>query len=391
MKIVLISLIYLLGPFLIILLYNRFNAIKKIGTIVLAYSVGILMSLSGAMQFSIEEKMQLSMVQEWIMNVAVPLAIPLMLFSSDLNLWKKSLKKTFAALMGGIFSVVIATIIGYLLFRNEGIKELWKAGGMMIGTYTGGTMNFVAIGKILETDPSIFTLVSTFEMAISFIFLMFMIGGGYKLFRKILPWHDDAISLDENEIIEKDYSFEKYQGMLNPKSFGKTMLALLLSLCFLIVGGGLALLFSGRLNELIVIFTITTLAIASSFVKKIRTLPKTFELGMYFILIFSVVISSQFDICTLNTKNLMILGFIGFILITSVILHILFSRLFKVDGDLFSIAHIALIFSAPFVPAVSGAMGNKKVLISGIVIGLVGYAVGTYLGVGVAELLYIMN
>ena len=87
----------------------------------------------------------------------------------------------------------------------------------------------------------------------------------------------------------------------------------------------------------------------------------------------------------------MLLAFIGFILMTSVILHILFSRLFRVDGDLFSIAHIALIFSAPFVPAVSGAMGNKKVLISGIVIGLVGYAVGTYLGVGVAELLFIMN
>lgn len=391
MKIVLICLIYLLGPFLIILLYHQFNTIKKFGTIVLAYAAGILMSLSGMMQFSMEEKMQLSMVQEWIMNIAVPLAIPLMLFSSDFNLWKRSLKKTFAALMGGICSVVIATIIGYLLFRHEGIGELWKAGGMMIGTYTGGTMNFVAIGKILETDPSVFTLVSTFEMAVSFIFLLFMIGGGYKLFRKILPWHNDAISIDGNETIEKDYSFEKYQGMLKPKSFGKTLLALLLSMIFLIIGGGLALLVSGRLNELIVIFTITALAIAGSFVEKIRTLPKTFELGMYFILIFSMVISSQFDICTLNTKNLMLLAFIGFILMTSVILHILFSRLFRVDGDLFSIAHIALIFSAPFVPAVSGAMGNKKVLISGIVIGLVGYAVGTYLGVGVAELLFIMN
>jgi uncharacterized membrane protein len=32
-------------------------------------------------------------------------------------------------------------------------------------------------------------------------------------------------------------------------------------------------------------------------------------------------------------------------------------------------------------------MGNRKVLISGITIGLVGYAIGTYFGVGVFYLL----
>jgi len=391
MKIILITLIYLLGPILIILLYNQFKTIQKMGTIFLAYAVGIVLSLSGLMQLSGEEKELMGKIQEWIMNITVPLAIPLMLFSSDFKLWKKSLKKTFAALIGGLLSVIIATISGYFIFRNQGIDELWKAGGMMIGTYTGGTMNFVAIGKILETNPTVFTLVSTFEMVISFVFLLFMIGGGYKIFRKILPFHDDSISLDEHEIVEKEYTFEVYKGMLKPKSFGKTMMAFILSFSFLVVGAGLALLFTGRLNELIVIFTITGLGIAFSFVKKIRTLPKSFELGIYFILVFSIVISSQFDIYTLNSKNLVLLAFIAFILIVSVILHLLFSRLFKIDGDLFSISNIALIFSAPFVPAVAGAMGNKKIFISGIVIGLIGYAIGTYLGVGVAEILRIIN
>lgn len=391
MKIILITLIYILGPILIILLYNQFRKVQKMGTIVLAYAVGIVLSLSGFMQLSGEEKVLMGKIQEGIMNIAVPLAIPLMLFSSDFKMWKRSLKKTLAALLGGLFSVILATIAGYLIFRNQGIDELWKAGGMMIGTYTGGTMNFVAIGKILDTNPTVFTLVSTFEMVISFIFLMFMISGGYKVFRKILPYHDDSISLNEHEIVEKNYDFEIYKGMLKPRSFGKTMLALLLSVAFLVVGAGLALLLSGRLNELIVIFTITGLGIAFSFVRKIRTLPKSFELGMYFILVFSIVISSQFEIYTLNTNNLVLLAFISFILITSVILHVLFSKLFKIDGDLFSISNIALIFSAPFVPAVAGAMGNKKILISGIVIGLIGYAIGTYLGVGVAEILRIIN
>ena len=74
-------------------------------------------------------------------------------------------------------------------------------------------------------------------------------------------------------------------------------------------------------------------------------------------------------------------------MLTAVVLHILFCRFVKIDGDLFTVSNIALLCSPPFVPPVVGAMGNKKVLISGIVIGLVGYAVGTYLGVALSYLL----
>jgi len=295
------------------------------------------------------------------------------------------MKKSFAALLGGVLSVVIAVFCGYMLFYDKGINEMWKVSGMLIGMYTGGTMNFAAIGQIVEVDPTVFTLVSTFEMVLSFLFLIFIIGGGYKLFRKLLPFHNEATTMDIVEDI--DYSFEKYKGMLKPKSFGKTFIGFLLSLGFLIIGAGLSMLITGKLNELVVIFTITSLAIAVSFIDKIRNLPKTFELGMYFINMFSVVIASKFDISSLNTNNLLLVGFIAFIILFSTILHIIFSRIFKVDGDLFTVAHVGLLYSPPFVPPVVGAMGNKKVLISGIVIGLVGYAIGTYLGVAVAEIL----
>jgi len=139
--------------------------------------------------------------------------------------------------------------------------------------------------------------------------------------------------------------------------------------------------------ELIVILTITTLAIIASFSSKIRNLPKTFELGMFFILIFSVVVSSQFDIYSINTSIMSLLYFVLFVMIVSVVLHFILSKLFKVGGDLFIVGHVALLCSPPFIPPVVGAMGNKKVLISGIVIGLVGYAVGTYLGFGLSLLL----
>ena len=102
---------------------------------------------------------------------------------------------------------------------------------------------------------------------------------------------------------------------------------------------------------------------------------------MFFILMFSVVVASQFDIYSINMSAVNIGLFVLYVMFVSVIIHIIFSRITKVPGDLFTVAHVGLLCSSPFIPPIVGAMKNKKVLISGIVIGLVGYAVGTYLGV----------
>ncbi len=77
----------------------------------------------------------------------------------------------------------------------------------------------------------------------------------------------------------------------------------------------------------------------------------------------------------------MIGAFILYVIIVACLIHLLICRLTKCSGDLFTVSQVALLCSPPFVPPVVGAMGNKKVLISGLVIGLIGYAIGTYLGV----------
>ncbi len=51
------------------------------------------------------------------------------------------------------------------------------------------------------------------------------------------------------------------------------------------------------------------------------------------------------------------------------------------------ITSTALIFSPPFVPVVAGAIQNKEVIVSGLTVGIIGYALGNYLGVIVAEFL----
>ena len=376
---------YFIIPIIIILLFNKYRWARSIGTVIMAYAVGIIAALIGFLPTGTEPGAEaLESMQKTLMNVAVPLAIPLMLFNSDFKLWTKSLPKTMAVLLGGLVSILIAVVSGYFLFRNAGIPQFDRVAAMMTGIYTGGTMNFSALGNMLEVDPSLITMTLTFEEIATLPFIVFIVAGGYKVFRKLLPAQADGAA--ETEEAFKTESFENYKGMLQPKTFGRMMLGFLLSLGMLAVGAGLSLLITHKLNELIVILTITTLAIAASFSPKVRALPKTFELGMFFILIFSIVVASKFDIHHIK-GSLQILWFIVYVMLTSIVLHLIICKIFKVEGDLFTVGHISLLCSPPFVPPIVEALGNRKVLLSGIVIGLAGYAAGNYLGVLIAWML----
>jgi uncharacterized membrane protein len=124
-------------------------------------------------------------IQSWIQNLTVPIAIPLMLFNCDFKLWTKSLPKTIAALIGGIISIIVAVVSAFFIFRNAGINELDKIAAMMTSIYTGGTMNFYALGAALNVNPTTIALTYTFEMLVTFPLIMFLVAGGYRFFRKL--------------------------------------------------------------------------------------------------------------------------------------------------------------------------------------------------------------
>lgn len=387
-RVYLILALYVLIPIAIIECFKRAKWMRKIGTVVAAYAIGIIFALTGFVHFEAgtEAAVTFSKLQSTLMSVTVPLAIPLMLFNCDFRLWTKALPKTIWSLVGGISAVLIAVVSGYFIFRTPEIPEFNKVAAMMTGIYTGGTMNFNALGASLGVDKTLMAIVLAFEMVLTTPYIFFIIGGGYKVFRKILPYNDvTRRGRTDEEVASKDV--ENYEGMFAKENVGGMFAGLGLSVLFLAIGAGLALLITGTLNELVVILTITTLSIIASFFKKVRELPKTFELGMFFILIFSVIVASLFDIHSVNGGSMIIGMFVAWVMVSTAVLHLLFCRVAHVSGDLFCVSQIALLCSPPFVPPVVGAMQNKKVLISGIVIGLVGYAIGTYLGVLIAFIL----
>ena len=137
--------------------------------------------------------------------------------------------------------------------------------------------------------------------------------------------------------------------------------------------------------------TDTTLALIFSLWQEVKSWDKSYDAGMYIIYIFSVVVASMANFRTMNYEGaLYIVLFQIVVVFGSYLLTILGAKLFKVDGDTAVITSNTLINSPIFVPMIAASMKNKDIIVVGITFGLVGYAVGNYLGFLISELLKLL-
>ena len=86
-----ITAIYIIVPVLIAIAYQHSAFVRRVGTVIIAYAVGLVLALTGMVK--IGNVPMLESAQNIIMDISVPIAIPLMLFSCNFKLWTRSLPK----------------------------------------------------------------------------------------------------------------------------------------------------------------------------------------------------------------------------------------------------------------------------------------------------------
>jgi uncharacterized membrane protein len=81
------------------------------------------------------------------------------------------------------------------------------------------------------------------------------------------------------------------------------------------------------------------------------------------------------------------LAYVTFTVFACLLLHVVLAKIFKIDADTLIITSVAGICSPPLVPMVAAALKNKEVMVSGVITGIIGWVVGTYLGITMAYIL----
>lgn len=376
-SLILLGLFYLLVPAIILYLTKKSSIVKKLGSVVVAYGIGIAMSLLGLLP---EGSAQ---IQDIMTSASVPLAIPLLLFPTRIKEWFSLAGPTFKALIVGLFSVVLMVFIGYFLFKPEEGEEFWKVGALLIGVYTGGTPNLASLKAMLDVSNETYLVVHSYDMIFSMLYFLFLITIGQKFFKLFLPAfkHPEGakeIHIDEEEVFDKIFNRNSFWPLT--KVFGLAVLILAIS-------AGLASILPEEYFMIVVILSLSTLALSASLIPGVNKIDKSFDLGMYFILVFSVSVASMVNLKELVAASLDLIYYPAFVIFGSLTLQGIISRFTKTDVDTLMITSTALICSPPFVPVVSGAINNRNMLVPGITVGLIGYAVGNYLGFIVGEIL----
>ena len=374
--------LYGLIPPGVIWLCRRFRWLGKLGPIMVLYAIGMAI---GNLPFHPAE---MGVLQELLPNICVPLAIPMMLFGCQFSRQEAGLQVKLC--LSGFLSVFVAIVVGYLLFGAQ-VDQGDQIGGIMGGMYTGGMVNAAALQAIFQIKSENYILMSSYDIIISFLYLVFLFSVGIRLFRWLFGQREQAIAQEELEELDRQIEKMKenpYRKLLTREGLRQTGKALSLTLGIVGLSGGVALMMPEAWFMVVFILLLSTLGALCSFFPSVRRWEGSYDVGMYLIYIFSLAIASMADFSNLQLAGGMnLIGYLTMAVFGSLLIHALFCRLLGVDADSMMVSSVAFINSPPFVPMASAALRNKRTLVTGLAAGIVGYALGTHFGVLMAELL----
>jgi uncharacterized membrane protein len=351
---------------------TAYPLLKKINPIVAAYVFGLVLVNTGIIG---EEA---NPILDIIATITVALSIPLMLFSVNIRTWFKESGKTGIAMILAALSIILSLTAGRFFFASQ-LEDFPSLAGMLVGVYTGGTPNLAAIRSALSVPADLYLAVHASDLLLSSLYLMFVLTIAQPLLSRVLKREIPS----EEDKIEDDFDIElkPLKEIFTRKKIKLLSAALGLAILIFSMGASCSLFVSKESQTLVVILVITTLSLLASLNDKVRHIPDTFSLGEYFILVFSASTGAMGDFSRILGTTSTVFLFVAFALFSSMLIHIVLCRLFHIDVDTMLIASTAAICSPPFVGVTGVALKRPSLIAPGITAGLMGYALGNYLGI----------
>lgn len=349
---------------------------------------GAIIALIGAMILSNLNIIPIeSPVYDQVWEYVIPLAIPLLLFRSNIfKIWKESRRLLFIFLISSVGTVVGVTV-GFLLL-HQFIPQLDKIGAMMTGSYIGGGVNFAALSTKFQTPGELVSATVVADnsvMAFYFIVLITLPNMKFvkKYFKRLYTSNDDTNSNQaeaywkRNEISLKDIAYSisiafalvaisfKISELVNeyiPKN--NHFMEILVS----IIGDQFLLLTT---------LTLVTVALFSNFFENLNASD---ELGTFLIYIFFVVIGVPASIPIIIKTAPLLFIFVAVILIFNLSITLFFGKLFKFNIEEMLLASNANAGGPTTAAALAISKGWQGLVGPILIIGTLGYVIGNYVG-----------
>ena len=268
-------------------------------------------------------------------------------------------------------------VIGFFLLDLGDIGP--KVAGVYTGGWIGGAVNFLAVSQAVEMTPQQFSVSISASSVVSITALMLLIAiPSVKLITRLIPTtvgtSPDLAPIEEGEETGPRFRLTHISGAL--------------ALSFVICALAQALAEWLAMTQYSILFiTVLTIGVANAFPRAMDALEGEFELGMLLMYLFFVVVGAGTDAISFISSAFILFVYGMLIILIHRGLVLLGARLLKIDLAEAIVASAAALVGPAVTAAIATSKGWKHLVTPGIMCGIFGYVIGTFIGVTVTAML----
>ena len=362
--------------FISLWLEQNYSLFRKLGAAMVGILFGMVLANAGLLPNK-------SPAYDFLVGPGVSAAVVLILLSVDVRSIRKAgpvMLKAFA--LGAVGTAIGSAIMASLLFKGIG-SETWKLSGQFTGTYTGGGMNFAAVGQALGTSSDLFAAAIAADVLVTAFWLIACLAAPILLGGK-----ED----NQTEIVEDRSASEEAEKLsLSQSLYTSGRQIPLLHIAAMVALAMGCVLFADILGSWVPflpkVLWLTTIVLAIAQIPAMKRLSGSAMFGNYLLLLFLSSNGAQSVVANIIKVGPSVFYFAA----GTVALHgiVIFGvgRLLRIDAGTLAVASQANIGGPASAMALASARGYTDRFLPGVAAGLLGYAVGNYSGLAVATIM----
>ena len=344
---------------------------RKYSGIMVTMGLAMLLSNIGIMPTSSE-------VYDVTWEVFLLLAMPMLLYHANLRIVIRNSGPLLLAFGIGVVGVVLGAIVATALVPLGDIAA--PVAGMLTATYTGGSHNLAAVALAADfRDGSTLTAIVAADIIATnlHVFVLMALPGLAIVHRLFVVRHQQPPSVVETE------------GSTDAAEFRVTnldLVGLALALATAALIAGLGVLTAGYFDNpglAIVFATVYALMLANFAPAFVARFSGDNAAANFLLFLFLAALAASADVWDLADLGLTLFLYIGIMLGTHLVVVLIAGYLLRIEVSSLVIASLACAGGATMAGAISSSKGWDHLITPGILVGMFGNAVGTFIGIAV--------
>uniref|UniRef100_A0A0E0DVL3 DUF819 domain-containing protein n=1 Tax=Oryza meridionalis TaxID=40149 RepID=A0A0E0DVL3_9ORYZ len=314
--------------------------------------------------------------QDAVMEYLLPATVPLLLLGADLRRVVSTTGDLLKAFLIGSVATTIGTTIAFLLVPMKSLgQDSWKIAAALMGSYIGGAVNYVAISEALGVSPSVLAAGVAADNIISALYFMTL----FSLAAKIPAEAKTA----QGTIAEGEAG-----GNGGDSEGGRRMSVFhggaAVALSFVICKAGSAISSQlGIQGGTLPCVTALVVVLATAFPRLLGKLAPSGEtIALILMQVFFTVVGANGNLVDAVTKAPSVFAFA----LVQVTIHLAIvlaaGKLMGFERKPLLIASNANVGGPTTAAAMATAKGWSSLIVPGILVGMFGISIATFLGIG---------